>query len=152
MTLLVDTSVWSLALRRDAKSDAPQVAALRSALEGEDLIVTTGIVLQELLQGFAGPRARDDIVDRFSALPLLVPDRQDHIDAASIRNACRRAGVQIGTIDALLAQLCIRHELTMLTTDGDFALAAQHCPLRVWMPDIDIAVRSHRERGYNPLG
>ena len=132
MTLFVDTSVWSLAMRRDDRSDAPQVRALRAALEGSALVVTTGIVLQELLQGFAGPRAREDIVDRFSALPLLVPDRHDHIEAASLRNACRRAGVQLGTIDALLARLCIRHDLTMLTTDGDFALAARHCPLRVW--------------------
>jgi len=132
VTLLVDTSVWSLAMRRNEISDAPQVRALHSALEGEDLVVTTGIVLQELLQGFSGPRARESIIDRFSSLPLLVPDRHDHIEAASLRNVCRRAGVQLGTVDALLAQLCIHHDLTMLTTDGDFDLAAQHCPLRVW--------------------
>ena len=73
--------------------------------------MTTGLILQELLQGFAGPRARRDIIDRFAALPLLAPDRQDYIDAAEVRNRCRRAGVQIGTIDALLAQLCIRHRV-----------------------------------------
>lgn len=134
MNLLVDTSVWSLAMRRDGNTDAPQVAVLRSALEGEDIVVTTGLILQELLQGFAGPRAREQIVNRFSALPLLAPDRRDHIEAASLRNTCRRAGVQLGTIDALLAQLTIRHELIMLTTDGDFALAARHCSLKVWTP------------------
>ena len=134
MTLLVDTSVWSLAFRRDEASAAPEVRALRHALEGGETIVTTGLVLQELLQGFAGPRARKDLIDRFTALPLLTPDRQDHIDAAELRNRCRRAGLQIGTIDALLAQLCIRHELTLLTTDNDFVLAAAHCPLKVWRP------------------
>ena len=132
MTLLVDTSVWSLALRRDAVPAAPQVRALRVALEGEEIVVTTGLVLQELLQGFAGPRARKDIIERFAALPLLGPDRQDHVDAAALRNTCRRAGVQVGTIDALLAQLCIRHDLTLLTTDQDFVHAASHCPLKVW--------------------
>ena len=132
MTLMVDTSVWSLALRRDPISAAPQVRALRSALEGEEIVVTTGLVLQELLQGFAGPRARKDIIERFAALPLLGPDRQDHIDAAELRNSCRRAGVQVGTIDALLAQLCIRFDLTLLTTDNDFVHAAAHCPLKVW--------------------
>ena len=132
MTLFVDTSVWSLAFRRDVASAAPEVRALRHALETDETIVTTGLILQELLQGFAGPRARKDIIDRFTALPLLTPDRQDHIDAAELRNRCRRAGVQIGTIDALLAQLCIRHGLTLLTTDHDFVLAAAHCPLRVW--------------------
>ena len=132
MTLLVDTSVWSLALRRDQASDAPQVQALRAALEGEEIVVTTGLVLQELLQGFAGPRARTEIINRFAALPLLSPDRQDHIDAAQLRNGCRRAGVQIGTVDAVLAQLCIHHKLTLLTTDLDFIHAASHCALKVW--------------------
>ena len=71
------------------------------------------------------------IVDRFSALPLLVPDRDDNIDAAELRNRCRRAGIQIGTIDALLAQLCIGHDLTMLTTDGDFRHVAKQSVLNV---------------------
>ena len=132
MTLLVDTSVWSLALRRDQDMSASQVRALREALEGADIVVTTGLVLQELLQGFAGPRAGKNIIERFTALPSLSPDRQDHIDAALLRNACRRAGVQLGTIDALLAQLCIRHRLTLLTTDNDFVHAALHCPLLLW--------------------
>ncbi len=132
MTLFVDTSVWSLAFRRDHASSAPEVRKLRDALEGGETIVINGLVLQELLQGFAGPRARKDIIDRFTALPLLTPDRQDHIEAADLRNRCRRAGVQIGTIDAVIAQLCIRHELTLLSTDNDFVLAARHCTLRVW--------------------
>ena len=82
MTLLVDTSVWSLALRRDQDATDAQVSALREALEGEEIVVTTGLVLQELLQGFAGPRARKDIIERFASLPLIGPDRQDHIAAA----------------------------------------------------------------------
>lgn len=132
MTLLVDTSVWSLALRRDTVTAEPEVLHLKDALLGSEVIVTTGLILQELLQGFAGPKAQAQIVERFSALALLQPDRDDHVAAAALRNACRRAGIQLGTIDALLAQLCIRHGLTMLTTDGDFKLAARHCALRVW--------------------
>ena len=132
MTLFVDTSVWSLAFRRDQENAGPEVGVLRTALAGGETIVTTGLVLQELLQGFAGPRARDDIIDRFSALPFLAPDRRDHIDAAELRNRCRRAGVQIGTIDALLARLCVRHDLTLLTTDKDFHRVAAHCPLNIW--------------------
>jgi predicted nucleic acid-binding protein len=134
VTLFVDTSVWSLAFRRDAASTVAEVAVLRQALASGDTIVTTGLILQELLQGFSGPRARKDIIDRFGALPLLGTDRQDHIDAAELRNRCRRAGVQTGAIDALLAQLCIRHSLTMLTTDHDFVHMAAHCPLQVWKP------------------
>ena len=132
MTLLVDTSVWSLALRRDVEATEPEVQELKDALFGSNLVVTTGIVLQELLQGFSGAKAQAQIIERFAALPLLQPDRDDHIGAAVLRNACRQAGIQIGTIDALLAQLAIRHGLTLLTTDKDFTHAAKHCALRVW--------------------
>jgi predicted nucleic acid-binding protein len=132
LSLLVDTSVWSLALRRDGSSSAPQVAALVKAIESGESILTTGLVLQELLQGFSGPKAREQILERFSALPLLVPDRADHVEAAALRNTCRRHGVQIGTIDALLAQLCIRHSLLMLSSDQDFQGIAKHCVLRLW--------------------
>ncbi|MDQ2860432.1 MAG: PIN domain-containing protein [Pseudomonadota bacterium] len=130
----MDTSVWSLALRRDRPSVGSHVGELVRAIDGGETIITTGLVLQELLQGFSGPRARDQIVERFSALPLLVPDRRDHIEAADLRNICGRAGVQAGTIDALLAELCIRHDLTMLSTDNDFRDIAAHSPLKLWTP------------------
>lgn len=99
---------------------------------GSDVVVTTGLVIQELLQGFAGAKAQAQIIERFTALPFLPSDRQDYIDAAMLRSTCRRAGVQVGTVDALLAQLCLRHELTLLTTDHDFLHIAKHLPLRVW--------------------
>jgi predicted nucleic acid-binding protein len=132
LSLFVDTSVWSLAFRRDAPAPSAEVGALVGAIEAGDTIVTTGLVLQELLQGFGGPKARDQILDRFSAVPFLTPDRDHHTRAAELRNRCRRSGVQIGAIDALLAELCIRHDLTMLTSDGDFKRIAAHSALKVW--------------------
>ena len=132
VSLLVDTSVWSMALRRDAAPDLPEVRALGDALESGELVVTTGIILQELLQGFSGPKARDAILARFNALPFLIPDRSDHIHAADLRNQCRRNGIQIGAIDALLGTLCVRHGLSLLTTDADFGRMAEVVPLSVW--------------------
>jgi hypothetical protein len=132
VNLFVDTSVWSLAFRRDRPEDRSEVERLGQALAEGEPVFTTGLVLQELLQGFAGPRARERILERFAALPLLVPDRRDHVRAAELRNACRREGVQIGTIDALLAELCIRHRLVMVTTDADFERVASLHDLRVW--------------------
>ena len=132
MSLFVDTSVWSLAFRRDMPPAVPEVRELRRSIAAGESLFIAGLVLQELLQGFSGPKARAAILERFSAIPLLVPGRTDYIDAAELRNQCRRRGIQIGTIDALLAQLCVRHELTMLTTDGDFRHIAGVCALRLW--------------------
>jgi len=131
LSLFVDTSVWSLAFRRDAPAAAKERRELVRAIEAGEELVTTGLVLQELLQGFSGPRSRVQILDRFVALPLLIPDRRDHVEAAELRNKCRRGGVQVGTIDALLAQLCLRYDVTMLTTDRDFRDIAGHCALKL---------------------
>lgn len=139
MTLFVDTSVWSLALRRDPPEARPEADALADAIRSGETVVTTGLVLQELLQGFSGPRARTRIIEHFGALPMITPDRRDHVDAAELRNTCRRRGLQLGTIDALLAQICVRHGLVMLTTDRDFHHAASLVDLRVWTP----ATRRH---------
>lgn len=132
MSLLVDTSVWSLALRRNAPSDSPEVAALRDALGGSELVATTGVVVQELLQGVLPEGSRARIVQTFGALQYLTPSRDDHIVAAGIRNSVRAAGVQLGTIDALIAQLAMAGNHTLLTTDQDFHHAARHIDLRVW--------------------
>jgi hypothetical protein len=82
----VDTSIWSLAFRRDAPPDLPEVHELRPSLDA-GAVYCTGLVLQELLQGFSKPKAHKQIIERFAALPLLVPDRDDYIHAAEIGTA-----------------------------------------------------------------
>ena len=91
----------------------------------------TGIVLQELLQSFRGAKAQEQIVKRFKAMAMITPTRGDYIKAAELRNECRR-GIQVGTSDALLAQLCSQHDLLRLTTDHDFSHIAEWTPLQLW--------------------
>lgn len=50
----------------------------------------------------------------------------------AFRRSCRRHGVQIGTIDAVLIQLCLRHDLVLLSSDNDFLSAAKHIKFRLW--------------------
>jgi len=132
MKILADTSVWSLAIRHDRHAAHPAVEFLDECLARHEAVMTTGLVLQELLQGVHGPRWRASILEGFSALPWLIPQREDYIAAADLRNECRRHGVQIDTVDVLLAQLCIAYDLTMLSTDNDFTHLARHAPLKLW--------------------
>lgn len=134
MSLFVDTSVWSLALRRDTAQSSAPVAALKRALEEGQTILTAGFVLQELLQGFSGPKASALIREHFAAIPLLAAERADHIEAAELRNRCHRAGVHAGTIEALMAHLCVRHDLTLLSSDRNFENIAKHAELKLWGP------------------
>lgn len=131
MNIFVDTSVWSLALRRDAPG-GQYVAELARAVRDGDTIFTAGLVVQEILQGVSGPRQREHILARLASLPVLHPEWHDHVSAAELFNNCRRAGVQIESIDALFAQLCIGHGLTLLTADADFHQIARHAPLEIW--------------------
>jgi predicted nucleic acid-binding protein len=129
VNILVDTSVWSLALRRDYPPDCKAVYPLKAALKNGEHVFTTGLIIQELLQGFKGPKARQRIIENFAPLPLIVPERKDHINAADLMVKLRHKGIQAGTIDVLLAQLCLRHGLSLLSTDRDFIHIAKHVPL-----------------------
>ena len=132
MTLLVDTSVWSLAFRRDAPPDDARVRALRDALGGGEAVASTGLILTEVLRGALPPGVRDVIRERFSYLDLVEPTFSDYEQAAAIANACRGHGVQLGTVDAVIAQLAISRELTLLSADRDFEHAARFLPLQLW--------------------
>ncbi|HCB04826.1 MAG TPA: PIN domain-containing protein [Nocardioides sp.] len=133
MTLLVDTSVWSLAFRRDRPPDVPEVARLAAALSGDEDVVATGIIQLELLQGFVPSRVQEMLEERFRVMRLVEPTRDDYLAAARLGRTCRQSGVQLGVIDSLIAQLAIAHELTLLTTDRDFTHAATLIPLTLWV-------------------
>jgi predicted nucleic acid-binding protein len=115
-----------------AEAAEAEVKALEYALDGGDQVSTTGFVLQELLKGFAGPRAQGQLIERFAGLGFLQLDREDHVEAAEVRNLCRRHGVQVGTIDAVLIQLCRWHDLALLSSENDLRSAAIHIEFRMW--------------------
>ena len=98
MAVLVDTSVWSLALRRDAPQGHPEVDVLRRALVGGDDVVGIGLILLELLRGSVPERTQRAIQLTFDRLTFVEPTRDDYAAAAAISKECRAAGVQLGTV------------------------------------------------------
>ena len=73
MSIFVDTSVWSGAFRRDAPSSSREVRSLIQAVEAGETVLTTGLVLQELLQGFSGPTDRAKFLIGFRLCPCWFP-------------------------------------------------------------------------------
>jgi predicted nucleic acid-binding protein len=133
VNLVVDTSVWSLLLRRkNHDRDHPMVQKLKSCLERQDGIFLVGPILQEILDGVRDEEQFNKLSEYFSAFPLLEMDRQDYIDASRLRNHCRSKGVQAGPADFLIATACIRWDYPLLTADGDLALIAKHSQLVVF--------------------
>lgn len=130
MKYIVDTSVWSLALRRDRHRETDEVRKLTILLREGERILLPGIILQEVLQGVRRSEQFEQIRESLSFFPLLETGRDDHVLAAELFNRCRSKGVQAATIDFLIAALAIRNECLLLTSDKDFAHIARHSDLR----------------------
>ena len=131
--VLAETSAWSRYFRSDIDDSDAVVAELDGHL-AERNVVTTGIVYLELLRGFTRERTREAIRSHFDNVPFVEPTREDYADAANLCITCRRAGVQLGSVDGLIAQICISKNLTLLTDDADFTHAGHHITLDLWSP------------------
>lgn len=131
MKCIVDTSVWSEALRRERHRNTAEVRKLAILIDEGERIFMPGIILQEILQGIRRPEQFKLIRDSLSFFPPLEAAREDHILAAEIYNCCRSKGVQAATIDFLIAALAIRNECLLLSSDKDFIHIARHCDLHL---------------------
>ncbi len=130
MNLVVDTSVWSLVLRRPrVDEDNQHVRAFRRHLESGDGFFLIGNVLQELLDGLRSAKQFDRLLTLLDPYPLLELDRQTYAAAARLRASCRAKGVNAGPIDFLIAAACCHHGFPLLTADKDFSRIAGHCDL-----------------------
>ena len=131
MRILVDTSVWSLALRRKKDANSKAADLLKDYIETGEYICLIGIILQEILSGVASEELFGQLKDHLAAFPMVPVEREDYIGAARLRNDCKKKGVQIGTIDALIAAVCVKNELLLLSTDKDFQLIANNSQLKL---------------------
>ena len=120
MKILVDTSVWSLALRRKQTHETQTVAQLRQFIEDGESIFLLGAIIQELLAGITDDQLFDRVAEHLANFPMITLERRDYIEAARLRNACKRQGVSAGAIDFLIASTCIQRELLLYTLDKDF--------------------------------
>lgn len=138
MSVLVDTSVWSLALRRDAPQDGAEARELRALLV-EGRVVMMGSIRQELLSGIRGEAQFRRLRARLRAFTDLALTREDHEEAAVCYNQCRAAGVQGGNTDFLICAVSIRRKIPVFTTDQDFIHYARILPLRLHEVRADLA-------------
>ena len=135
MRVLVDTTVWSLALRRQRPKKKEQILIDElSELIRELRAVLIGPVRQEVLSGIPDP-AKFEVVkqhlEAFDDLPII---EADYEEAARVFNLCRKKGVQGSHIDFLICAVAIRHSAAVFTTDKDFTNYAKHLDLELHKP------------------
>lgn len=131
MSALVDTSAWSLALRRTRKAEHPAGAALATLIEKGDALIL-GLVRQELLSGMPDARSFEVLRDYLRAFPDVMVRADDHEEAALFYNHCRSRGIQGSAVDFLICAVAARRDLPILTVDGDFPRYSTILPIRLY--------------------
>jgi len=135
LKVLVDSSVWSLVLRRSVSSgghETPHVKAFHMLVR-ESLAVMIGPIRQEVLSGVREESAFDRLREKLRAWPDLPIETADHERAAECFNTCRARGIQGAHADFLICAVAERRDLPILTTDQDFSHYARLLPIRLYL-------------------
>jgi len=135
MMVLVDTPVWSLALRR--KPERLNEAQLNSTdvlaeLVREGRAQMVGPIRQELLSGIREEAQFKKIRDYLRAFPEPSLEAADYEDAANMSNRCRTRGIAGSAVDFLICAVANRRGWSIFTTDRDFQNYAEVIPLRLY--------------------
>jgi predicted nucleic acid-binding protein len=132
LNVLVDTSVWSLALRRNAaqlSGAEKMLVAELSELVREGRARMVGMVRQELLSGIRTAEQYEKLRTHLSAFPDERIETSDHEEAARFGNLCRTKGIVVSIVDVFLCAVAVRREWEIFTTDPDFARYAKVLPI-----------------------
>ena len=133
MNIVVDTPVWSLALRRTRPPQSAEVLELAELIR-EGRAALLGPVRQELLSGVPAPRQVEILRDHLRAFPDVALESEDYEEAAAFFNRCRAKGVQGSNTDFLICAAAARRQFSILTTDSDFAHYAKVLPIQLHAP------------------
>jgi predicted nucleic acid-binding protein len=137
VSVLVDTSVWSVALRRRRERLAEverDTVAEWSSLVREGRAGLIGPIRQEILSGIRNSSQFELLRARLEPFPNLAVLDADYIEAADLFNRCRRHGVSSTPIDMLICAVAIRLDLPVFSLDGDFRNAARLLAFRLHEP------------------
>jgi predicted nucleic acid-binding protein len=119
MKIIVDTCIWSLALRHGRQTAHPAVKELEELIQ-EARVQLLGPIRQELLSGIKSDAQFLKLRDRLRAFPDFPLDSSDFESAAGFYNVCRGKGVQGSNTDFLICAVAQRHGMPIFTNDRDF--------------------------------
>lgn len=130
MKVLIDTTVWSLALRRQKRSHSDEIIVQKLSdliLEGRAKLI--GPIHQELLSGVESKKSFDLLNSRLSVFEYIEIQSIDYVRAAEMYNTCRKKGIQGSHIDYLICAVAEKNHISIFTLDKDFLLYAKHLPI-----------------------
>jgi predicted nucleic acid-binding protein len=128
--ILIDTCVWSLALRSKAADD-PVVSVLKTLIE-DGRVAIVGSIRQELLSGYSDLNRHEKLRSKMACFPNEAILDEDYEVAARFSNQCRQQGIQGSHIDFLICAVAVRLNMPILTTDHDFVHYQKYLPLKLF--------------------
>ncbi len=134
MKLIIDTCVWSLALRHNNKSTNQIVAELKSLIL-DFRVQMIGPIRQEILSGIKHDIQFQKLKNHLSGFNDLQLNENDYIVAAQFYNLCRSKGIQGSNTDFLICAAAANHGLGIFTTDQDFVHFSEHLPIVLHFPE-----------------
>jgi len=120
MNVLVDTPIWSLALRRKTGQEAETTFELAALLD-EGRVAIMGPIRQEILSGIREDAQFDRLRQQLRSFPDTAITSRDHEEAARFYNVCRKRGIQGSNTEFLICAVASRNKFSIFTTDQDFA-------------------------------
>lgn len=131
MNVLVDTSVWSLALRRAKKVEHPAALFLKDLIiDGRAALI--GPIRQEILSGIKTDEQFVLLRNSLRAFPDIFLTTGDYEEASRFFNICRAKGIQGSNTDFLICAAASQRNMPILTTDKDFYQFAKQLPIIIY--------------------
>jgi predicted nucleic acid-binding protein len=128
MKVIVDTSIWSLALRRNNEDPPAPVQELRSLINSHRAQII-GPIRQEILSGIRNESQFKKLQKNLESFPDFPVLTQDYVAAAGYFNHCRSKGIQGSNTDFLICAVSVRNKFSIFTADNDFELFLKHIPI-----------------------
>jgi predicted nucleic acid-binding protein len=129
--VLVDTPIWSYALRSQKTGFEPHVEALKSLIQDQRILII-GSIRQEVLSGYSDLNKFNLLKNKLSAFNNTTVIDDDYIQAALFSNTCRQNGIQGSHTDFLICAVAFRLSVEIFTSDKDFRLYRQHIPIKLF--------------------
>jgi len=125
MKVIVDTSIWSLALRRKKKQSTLEIRILESLIDNQNACII-GPIRQEILSGIKENKQFVQLKEFLSAFDDLPINTKDYELAAEFNNICRSKGIQGSNTDFLICAVSHNNKFPIFTSDRDFEIFSKY--------------------------
>ena len=131
MKVLVDTSIWSLALRKSKSADLEKIEELKELIN-ELRVVMIGPIRQELLSGISEIEKYNQLKEKLRYFEDFTIDMEYYEFAAQLSNTCRKHGIQGSHTDFLICSVAIKNKFPIFTSDKDFINFIKYIDIQIY--------------------